>query len=140
MQENIKYSSCGICQMLLVILKLMVTFLHFSEILWDCGLMPRSTNYFPFCVQQTVRLFQSHPPSARHCSPLSTSAVFSGIRSSLFNKLEARFKSRLGWMEAELPFPSLAGASCHQPWRHLNLIIGTQTFSTCLKGLKWWVV
>lgn len=64
--------------------------------------MDHSTNYFPFCVQQTIRSF---PPPASHCLLFSTSAVLLGIRSSLFHKLKASFKGDLGWMEAELPFP-----------------------------------
>lgn len=67
--------------------------------------MDHSTSYFPFCIQQTIRLFQTHPPSASHCSPFSTSAVLSGIRLSLFNKLKVRFKGDPGWMEIKLSFP-----------------------------------
>lgn len=135
-----EFSSRDTCQVLLVILTFMVMFLLFSEISWGCGLMDHSSNYFPFRVQQTIKSFRPTlllQITAVHFSASAVWWVIDWICSANIRQEPREIWD--GW-KLNCPSLSLAGSSCHKPWRYFNLVIGTQTFSSCLKGLKWWEI
>lgn len=99
-----------------------------------------SSNYFPFRVQQTIKSFRPTlllQITAVHFSASAVCWVIDRICSANIRQDPREIWD--GW-KLNCPSLSLAGSSCHKPWRYFNLVIGTQTFSSCLKALKWWEI